>query len=176
MLSRNKFRGFSLIELMVVIAIVALLALAALPSFSEYLNNSRVRAAATSLREGLQTARMEALRRNNNVAFCSIDDGLGWEIRLTNCENEEVLRSTPGETSLRDTVTATPADSEVTFMGNGRLSGGVGTALETIELRWKNTCGGDDCQEMNIEISPGGMVRACNPNLPAGDPQACQGE
>ena len=62
-------RGFSLVELMVVLALFALLMLAVAPSVGAWLVNLRIRNAADSLVNGLQTARNEAIRRNKTVGF-----------------------------------------------------------------------------------------------------------
>lgn len=62
-------RGFSLVELSVVVAILGLLMALGLPSFQTWLRSVQVRNAAESLQNGLQFARMEALRRNERVSF-----------------------------------------------------------------------------------------------------------
>lgn len=59
--------GFSLVELMVGVSILAVLLALALPSFSEWIRNNQVRTVAESLREGLQLARSEAIKRNTRV-------------------------------------------------------------------------------------------------------------
>lgn len=62
-------RGFSLIELSVILAVIGLLMAIGLPTFQTWLRNVQVRNAAESLQNGLQFARMEALRRNERVSF-----------------------------------------------------------------------------------------------------------
>lgn len=62
-------RGFSLVELSVVVAILGLLLAVGFPSFQTWLRSVQVRNAAESLQNGLQFARMEALRRNERVSF-----------------------------------------------------------------------------------------------------------
>lgn len=59
--------GFSLVELMVGVSILAVLLALALPSFSEWIRNNQVRMMAESLREGLQLARSEAIKRNTRI-------------------------------------------------------------------------------------------------------------
>ncbi len=62
-------QGFSLVELLVVMAVLALLLAMGLPNFQTWLRNVQIRNAAESLQNGLQFARMEALRRNERVSF-----------------------------------------------------------------------------------------------------------
>jgi type IV fimbrial biogenesis protein FimT len=69
MATHRTHRGFSLIELSVVVAVIALLLLAVTPSLSEWARNLRVRNATESVLAGLQKARSEALRRNQSVSF-----------------------------------------------------------------------------------------------------------
>ncbi len=68
-------RGFSMIELMVTLVILVLLVLAAMPSIGVWLDNTRIRNEGDSILTGLQTARAEAIKRNQNVSF--------WLVQLT---------------------------------------------------------------------------------------------
>ena len=83
--------------------VMALLLMAALPSMSGWLRNTRVRNAAESVQMGLQRARMEAVRRNQNVTFwlvsgsdernvdnsCALSSAAGsWVISLSNPANK----------------------------------------------------------------------------------------
>ena len=63
-ITRSKTRGFSLIELVVVIAIMLVVAAVAMPYFMGYLSNYRLRGALTDTAGFLQQMRMEAVRRN----------------------------------------------------------------------------------------------------------------
>ncbi len=62
--------GFTLIELMVVIVVMALLLAIALPSFEATINNNRLAGASNELMASIQTARMEAVRRNARAGVC----------------------------------------------------------------------------------------------------------
>jgi type IV fimbrial biogenesis protein FimT len=64
-----RLRGFTLIELMIGIALFALLMTLAIPSFTGMMNNARLRDKGASIMAGLQSARSEALRRNQAVEF-----------------------------------------------------------------------------------------------------------
>lgn len=93
MLSRQSpARGFSLIELMVVMAVMVMLMMMAAPSFSVWIANSRIRVTAESILSGLQAAKSEAVSRNTRVRFqltSSLDNtcvlsatGVNWVINL----------------------------------------------------------------------------------------------
>ena len=79
-------QGFSLVELMIALAIMAILLTAAAPEFATWMRNSRVRAAAEAVRDGLQLARGEAVRRNTSLRFqltSSLDSGCALNAKAT---------------------------------------------------------------------------------------------
>lgn len=67
-------RGFTLLELMVVVIVLALLLAIALPTFEATINNNRLAGASNELMASIQTARMEAVRRNQRAAVCLSDN------------------------------------------------------------------------------------------------------
>lgn len=62
-------KGFTLIELMVVIAVVAVLLTIAAPSYQKLIERNRLKEASQALKSDLQFARMEAIKRSRNVFF-----------------------------------------------------------------------------------------------------------
>jgi type IV fimbrial biogenesis protein FimT len=66
---RHTGRGFSLVELVIVIAIAGILLAVGASSFGSWISNMRVRSTAESLQAGLQLARTEAVRRNDLIRF-----------------------------------------------------------------------------------------------------------
>lgn len=67
--------GFTLVELMVTVAVIGILAVVAVPSMTAMVNNSRLTGQAEVLVSSLQTARIEAIRRNARVTVCPSTDG-----------------------------------------------------------------------------------------------------
>lgn len=64
----SKYRGFTLIELMVVIAIVAIITSFALPSYRTLIEKRQVTSGAQQISAFLSSAKMEAIKRNEKVA------------------------------------------------------------------------------------------------------------
>lgn len=64
-MSNNK--GFSLVELVIIVAIVGILAAIATPSIMEWMPNIRFRGASQELFGHMQQAKMEAVKRSANV-------------------------------------------------------------------------------------------------------------
>lgn len=120
-------RGFTLIELMVVVAIIAILAALAAPSLSGLIANASVARAVNSFMADARYARGEAMRRGKNVVMCrtntptaaapacSIGDGLavggwmeGWVVFVDNDGNDSfsagdaILRAQEALTGIGD--------------------------------------------------------------------------
>ena len=66
----SKQRGFTLIELMVVIIIAAILLTIAVPSFSSLIKRNNVDSLQSKLSSALSTARTEAASRNRIITIC----------------------------------------------------------------------------------------------------------
>jgi len=67
---RPPARGFTLIELMVTVAVAAILLMVAVPSFKNMMLSNRLTAAANEMVGSINTARMEAIKRNTTTLVC----------------------------------------------------------------------------------------------------------
>ena len=135
--------GFTLIELMVVVAILAIITTAAAPSFRDFLEGQRVKAAAYDLTADLMLARSEALKRNASVSIVRSGDswGQGWTTATV---------VDPTTISLRNASSGgvfAGAPASITFDVNGRVSS------PTTEVR------------MTISGSSGGSIRCVEISL-----------
>lgn len=64
-------RGFTLVELMITIFVAAILLTIAIPSFQHIIASSKLASTANTLVSSLHAARMQAIKRNADVQFCS---------------------------------------------------------------------------------------------------------
>lgn len=74
---RRRTRGLTLIELVIGLGICAVLMSLAVPSFGQYLQRQRLKAAAQGLELDLREARYEAARRGSEL-FVSFRGGPDW--------------------------------------------------------------------------------------------------
>lgn len=117
---RRSGRGFTLIEVMVVIAIVAVVSSFAVPGMRSLIQNSRIKQITTDLHFNLALARSEAIKRNTTVTLDATNNDwtLGWQIS----SGGTVLRGEDGV----DGISLEPgAPTSITYNRNGRLTAAV---------------------------------------------------
>lgn len=67
----SRQAGVTLVELMIVLVIAAIMATIAAPSFSDFIQNTRMTSAMTQLTGDLNRARSEAIKRNSRMLVCA---------------------------------------------------------------------------------------------------------
>ena len=106
---RTTERGFSLLEVMVVVAILAILAALAGPSFTPMIERWRVRSATEDLQSSLYFARSEAIKRGGGISVAAKDGAdwsSGWQVK----SGTDVLQNTDAPTG--DVVSLTDSESK----------------------------------------------------------------
>ena len=168
-----RIKGFTLVEMMVVVAILAIVATVALPDFSAWIANQRLNAKAESLAAGLNVARTEALKRSASVsvAFTSSNGMLdgGWNVCPADkaaadgtCAAGDLIDSRKGENTT-DPVDISPAGAfMVTFtsLGTAAAKDVAGDdRISALDIKSEKTS-----EIRRVEISTGGRINVCKPN------------
>jgi type IV fimbrial biogenesis protein FimT len=115
-------RGFTLIELMVVVAVLAIVATVAVPSFQNVIENNRLATQTNRFVSTISFARSEAVRLGDDVSLTANAGGFGngWCVHLgTECNDtdpNEVLRQFQS-----GDVAYSATGAQLTFNARGEL-------------------------------------------------------
>ena len=112
---RHAQRGFTLIELMIVVTLLGVFAAIAVPNFTQFINKSRTQSFNNELQALIQYARATAVEQRTFVRACKGDSA--WTVRKT-CNSTDVLRTLDIPASL--SVASNP--TAIVFRYNGTSS------------------------------------------------------
>ena len=179
-MNRQPTSGFTLIELLTGMALITILLALGIPSFSAWIQNSQIRAAADALQNGLLKTRAEAIRSNASVRFDMAGPDTGWTV--TNVGDGTVVDTrSGGENSANAQVTVVgPAVLPIalTFDGLGKPN-----LNQQLVIQITNPTGGacrlsasvGTMRCLNVTVAVGGQIKMCDPYplLAAGDTRHC---
>jgi type IV fimbrial biogenesis protein FimT len=199
-MQRHRSAGFSMIEVAITLAVFGLLLALGLPGFQTWLMNTQIRNAAESVSAGIQRARNEAVRRNQNVRFtlvslgdpktmdnsCAASAAAGsWVISLDDPDAKCALapsdtvapriveRRAAGDGGLAAAVAATTAAGAgaATVTFNG--FGRTVDAAPLARVDVTSTTNGN-YRTLRVLVSSAGAVRMCDPAVTDNaDPRKC---
>jgi len=125
--SKAAGRGFTLVELLVVISLLAILAAIGVPAYGYLMNGQRLRAVESMLTGTLWLARSEAIKRNDEVSFKAEAGKLetGWTVKSATDTQIKVLDAHP-----RVSLAFKNGTGSFAFNSQGRLVQGGGTDVQ----------------------------------------------
>lgn len=191
MLSMRKPSGITLVEVLVSLVVMSCLLLVGTPSFTRWIQETQLRAAAESIRTGLQLARGEAVRRNQPVRFLLNGAGglVEWQVgcRVPGAACPARIGTQAGGEfgrNARAAATDIAADAakyslalvpgsglpfSVEFDGLGAVVGGNGGRIDVSNAALQPS------PRLCIVVGGNGLIRLCNPDLSrATNPQGCE--
>lgn len=191
-------RGISMIEILIALAIVGMLMALVAPSMGVWIQNTQLRNAADSVLNGVQSARLEALKRNRPVSFQLTDAAsTAWQVCLydpgldaCSADPDAVIAEKPaseGSPNARVGATENTGTSPaaalnagagvpgaVTFDSFGRIATGPAANLVRIDVRNPSLAANEE-RRLVILVAVGGQIRLCDPQLSlAANPQGCE--
>jgi len=167
----SRAKGFTLIEMMIVVVVVAILAAIAVPGFNDFVAKNRVKSATEDIYGLILQAKSEAPIRDANISVNTNTGATPWCVGFAtaancNCTNTTSCVVPVAGTNVVQVVNGTDYNGVTiaeNFGGTGftfnRIRGTASTAnnQDTISV----TSG---AWQLNIVISPEGRIRICNPN------------
>lgn len=128
-------KGFTLVELMIVLAIAAILAGVAVPSFQSLIRDNALTSEANQFVSAIHFARSEALKRSNSVTLTANTTGK-WQYGWSVGDGVDTLRN---YAALSGTSTLTSTSSTITYRGTGFISGNSAITLDLCDDRTGET-------------------------------------
>jgi type IV fimbrial biogenesis protein FimT len=204
MLTDNyRHAGFSLVELLIGVAVLGILISTAVPAYQVWIANTQIRNAADSIQNGLQLARMEALKRNQIVEFVLTNDsptqdnvdsinasatGANWVVRVFQAtgaySNSDFIQGKGGADGSASTQlsVAPGGQNTIRFSSLGQASFLVGTSAKVpakggvlVEIASTTSANSSNkIRPLSVGISTGGQIRMCDPSVTSStDPRHC---
>jgi prepilin-type N-terminal cleavage/methylation domain-containing protein len=147
-MSRQRHKGFTIIELMIVIAIIGILAAIAAPSFADMIERNKLKQAVEGLKSDLEWARSESIKQSCNVSIV-FTTGANWQYDMSPCTGTaKTVTSTSSAVNMSST-TFTANTVAFDFKRGGAEDAGVIYATTNYQV--------------TVDIDNGRRIRICNP-------------
>lgn len=116
----TRVKGFTLIELMVVVALIAIIATVAVPSFTDFIRKNEVQAKADEITRLLQFARSQAVSSRSPVIVKQNTASSRWSVISRDAETR-VLDYVPAKVSFSSDM----SNNQLSFNAYGAASNSV---------------------------------------------------
>lgn len=164
---RNPARGFTLVEMLIVVIILGVIVTIAVPSFNSSIHTSKAKRAAETLNAFLVNAKSEAIKRNSKVyaVFTSSGGGATWCAGLTTsttcdctagtCTLDGVKRVINSDGSFSGVVLASPLTSP-TALWFDPVRGTTSSDTVTVQS--------EEGKQISVVLSGRGRIKMCSPS------------
>lgn len=147
MSSPTRVRGFTLVELMIIITLLGIVASIAMPNFIQLIRNNQVQAQTDEIATFLQYARSQAVAKRM-VYTIDLDD---WSV-YPDTDTTAIERKLDINTDKANPVHSLGSGGRLTFTGQGLVKG-AGTLKVAV-------CHGNDAANgYLLEVRPSGLLK-----------------
>jgi type IV fimbrial biogenesis protein FimT len=179
----SRTRGFTIIEVLVVITVIGILLAVGLPSYAIWAQNLRIRSAAESVQNGLQIARATAIARNTQAILVFRPASLSYFVYTVpnpgtppsdwqdpDLDNpllvDMIRRHNAADDAGGTATTFKNGNYMVTFSPLGATAPNPdgSNRLEVIGITSATSTDGG-IRPLRIVINPGGSTRMCDPKV-----------
>jgi len=177
----KRDRGFTLIEMMIVVAIVGILSAFSIPAFNGWVADSQVKAASEQYMSGIRVAQTEAIKSGQRVMFfltsstpaagaASSVAGKNWGVQsleILNPSQVDALLESAVIAGQYPQISVAANVAELTFNSIGRITNIAQNAQITITHPQTS-------KRLRVTVSTTGAMRLCNPDKSrASAPDGC---
>lgn len=166
--------GFTLVELVVTMVVLVAVSTIAIPSFQTAIGNAQIRTVAESIRDGLQQARVESIKRNARVRF-TLQTNSAWQVGcVTEATGCPALITQKSATEGASSNTAVSADNyTAVFSSFGTRDPATPVGLSVVNIT-NTQVKAEERKALRVVLAAGGNVKVCDPSVTTeGDPRAC---
>ena len=166
--------GFTLIELVVTIAVLVAVSTIAIPAFQSSIGNAQIRTVTESIRNGLQQARAEAIKRNARVRF-TLQTSSAWQIGCVTVRADcPVVITQKNAVEGSSSNTTVSADNySVVFSSFGTRDPSAASAMTVVNVT-NSQVKSEERKALRVMLNAGGNVKVCDPSVNiVGDTRTC---
>jgi type IV fimbrial biogenesis protein FimT len=173
-------QGFSLIELVVTVVVMMAVSMFAIPAFQSSIGNSQIRTVTESIKNGLQQARVEAIKRNTRIRFTLQANG-AWQLGCVVAPDAPAAASAcPAIISQKSASEGSSANVAIiadnpsaVFTGFGTRDPAVANGLSRVDVSSIQVARAER-RDLRIILAAGGHARVCDPAVnTVGDVRKC---
>jgi type IV fimbrial biogenesis protein FimT len=175
-------QGFSLIELVVTVVVMMAVSMFAIPAFQASIGNSQIRTVTESIKNGLQQARVEAIKRNTRIRFTLQANG-AWQLGCVVAPDVPAAAAAPAcpavisQKSASEgssaNITITSNNPSAVFTGFGTRDPGIANGLSRVDVSSTQVAQAER-RALSIILAAGGHARVCDPAVnTVGDIRKC---